>query len=96
MKLVPLFDRIVVKPDVMPDRTKAGLYIPQIAKEQPTTGEIIAVGEGKTENGALIKPKVSVGNRIYFMKYGGSEINVEGEEYLIMKEGDILAIVEEE
>lgn len=93
MKLIPLFDRVIVKTNNADEKTPSGLYIPDVAKEKPIMGKIIAVGEGKTENGILISPKVKVGDTVLYGKYSGTEINFDKEEYLIMREGDILAII---
>ncbi|HLP17074.1 MAG TPA: co-chaperone GroES [Bacteroidota bacterium] len=94
MKLKPLADRIVVKPAVAEDKTKGGLFLPDTAKEKPVWGEVIAVGAGKTtDDGKHIALEVKVGDKVLYGKYSGTEVTVEGEEVLIMRESDIFAIM---
>jgi chaperonin GroES len=89
----PLADRVVVKATVQEEKTKGGIVLPDTAKDKPQEGEVMAVGPGKVlDNGTNLKPEVKVGDRIIFSKYSGTEIKVEGEEYLILRESDILAI----
>ncbi|MCR4427949.1 MAG: co-chaperone GroES [Caldiserica bacterium] len=96
MNLKPLGDRVIVKVLESEERTKAGIVIPDTAKEKPQKGKVIAVGPGRIneENGQRIPLEVKVGDTIIFAKYGGTEIKLEGEEYLILSERDILAILE--
>ncbi|GLI33179.1 co-chaperone GroES [Desulforhabdus amnigena] len=95
MKLKPLHDRIVVKRMEEEEKTAGGIIIPDTAKEKPQQGKVMAVGEGKfTENGNRTPLSVKEGDRILFGKYAGTEIKVEGEEFLIMREDDVLAIVQ--
>ena len=95
MKVKPLHDRVIVKRVEEEEKTKGGIIIPDTAKEKPQEGEVIAVGNGKTnDKGERIALEVKKGDRILFGKYSGNEITVEGEEYLIMREDDIIAIVE--
>jgi len=95
MKIRPLHDRIIVKRMEEEGKTKGGIIIPDTAKEKPVEGKIIAVGEGKIlENGKKQPLEVKKGDRVLFGKYAGTEIQVEGEEHLIMREDDIIAIVE--
>ena len=95
MKIRPLQDRIIVKRIEEEEKTKGGIIIPDTAKEKPMEGKVIAVGSGKVlDNGTKTAPDVSVGNRILFGKYAGTEIKIEGEEHLIMREDDILGVVE--
>ncbi|MDQ7830196.1 MAG: co-chaperone GroES [Desulfovibrionaceae bacterium] len=95
MKLKPLGDRVLVKRLEEETMTKGGLYIPDSAKEKPMKGEIKAVGDGKLgEDGKRIKPNVKAGEFVLFNKYAGTEIKVEDEEFLIMREDDILCIIE--
>jgi chaperonin GroES len=90
----PLADRVIVAPAAAEEKTKSGIIIPDTAKEKPQRGEIIAVGDGKiSEQGNLMKPQVKVGDQVLYGKYAGTEINIEGVDYLIMKESDIFAIV---
>ncbi len=94
MKLKPLEDRVVVKAVAPMEKTKGGIYLPDTAKEKPQEGEIIAVGPGKhSSTGDIIKPAVKKGDRVIYGKYSGTEISVEGEEYMIMRESDLYAIV---
>ena len=94
MKLKPLGDRVIVLPKESEEVTKSGIVIPDTAKEKPQEGEVIAVGPGKIEEGKRIPMDVKVGDRIIYSKYGGTEVKIEGEEHLILREGDILAIIE--
>ncbi|MCH7889984.1 MAG: co-chaperone GroES [Gemmatimonadetes bacterium] len=88
----PLADRVVVSPLEEEEQMRGGLYIPDTAKEKPQSGKIIAVGEGKlSDEGVRIAPDVEVGQTVLYGKYSGTEVTVEGEEYLIMREDDILA-----
>ena len=93
MNLQPLGDRVVVKPLSEEDsKTPSGIYIPDTAKEKPQEGEVVAVGPGEpNDNGEKIKPDVEEGDKVVYSKYGGTEIKVEGTEYLILSSRDILA-----
>tara|TARA_B100001250_G_scaffold66776_1_gene53283 strand:- start:8891 stop:9184 length:294 start_codon:yes stop_codon:yes gene_type:complete len=95
MNLQPLGDRVIVKPLSEEDnKTPSGIYIPDTAKEKPQEGEVVAVGPGEpNENGENIKPDVEIGDKVVYSKYGGTEIKVEGTEYLILSSRDILAKV---
>jgi chaperonin GroES len=95
MKVRPLNDRILVKRLEEEEMTKGGIIIPDSAKEKPAEGEVIAVGKGKiNDNGDRIKLDVKVGDRVLFSKYGGTDVKIDGVDHLIMREDDILAIVE--
>ncbi|OGP81897.1 MAG: co-chaperone GroES [Deltaproteobacteria bacterium RBG_16_58_17] len=95
MKIRPLQDRVIVKRIEEEATTKGGIIIPDTAKEKPMEGLVIAVGKGKTtEDGNLIKPDVKAGDRILFGKYSGTEVKIDGEERLIMREDDILGVIE--
>ena len=95
MKIRPLQDRVIVKRLEEEEKTKGGIIIPDTAKEKPQEGKVIAVGKGKmNEDGKLIPLDVKVGDRILFGKYSGSEIKIDGEEHLIMREDDILGVIE--
>jgi chaperonin GroES len=95
MKLRPLQDRIIVKRVEEETMTAGGIFIPETAKEKPQKGEIVAVGHGKkTDDGKVIPIDVKVGEKVLFGKYSGTEIKIEGEEYLIMREDDILGVME--
>jgi len=95
MKIRPLQDRIIVKRVEGEEKTKGGIIIPDSAKEKPMEGKVIAVGSGKIlENGERAKPEVKEGDRVLFGKYAGTEVKIEGEEHLILKEDDILGIIE--
>lgn len=94
MNLKPLYDRVVVKPIEADEVTAGGILIPDNAKEKPTKGEVVAVGEGKAlDNGSLRAPKVKVGDKVIYGQYSGSAYKLEGVEYKIVKEDDILAIL---
>jgi len=95
MKIRPLQDRILVKRVEEEERTKGGIIIPDTAKEKPQMGQVIAAGNGKkTEDGKIIPMDVKKGDKVLFSKYSGTEVKVDGEELLIMREDDILGIVE--
>jgi chaperonin GroES len=95
MKIRPLGDRILVKRIKEEDKTKGGIFIPDTAKEKPQEGRIVAVGKGKmTEAGTLVAPEVKAGDTILFGKYSGSEVKVDGEEHMIMREEDVLGVLE--
>lgn len=95
MKIRPLGDRILVKRIKEEDKTKGGIIIPDAAKEKPQEGKVVAVGKGKiTETGQLVVPEVKAGERILFGKYSGSEVKLDDEEHLIMREDDILGVLE--
>lgn len=94
MKVKPLADRVLVKPQEEEEVKRGGIIIPDTAKEKPQQGEVIAVGPGKlSEAGQRIAPEVKKGDIILYGKYSGTEVTVDGTEYLIMRESDILAIV---
>ena len=96
MNLQPLDDRIVVKPGESEETTASGLVIPDTAKEKPQQGEVIAVGPGKRseQTGEIIPIGVSVGDTVLYSKYGGTEIKIDGEDLLVLRESDVLAKVE--
>ena len=95
MKIRPLHDRLIVKRLEEEERTKGGIIIPDTAKEKPVEGRVIAVGDGKAkEDGTKIPMEIKKGNRVLFAKYAGTEVKIDGEEHLMMKEEDILAIIE--
>ena len=94
-KIQPLADRVIVKALEETEQMRGGLYIPDTAKEKPMQGEVVAVGPGKlSDEGKRIGPDVKVGNRVLYGKYSGTEVHVDGEEYLILRESDILAIIQ--
>ena len=95
MKIRPLYDRIIVKRVDAEEKTRGGLIIPDTAKEKPIEGQVIAVGNGKVlDDGNIRSLEVKEGDRILFGKYSGTEIKLEGEEHLILREDEVLAIVE--
>lgn len=95
MNLRPLQDRILVKRVEEEEKTKGGIIIPDTAKEKPAEGKVVAVGQGKLDDsGKRIAPELKTGDRILFGKYSGTEVKIEGEEYLIMREDDVLGIIE--
>ena len=94
MKIKPLADRILVKPLEAKETTKGGIVLPDTAKEKPQEGEVIAVGEGKkSDEGKTISLSVKAGDKVLYGKYSGTEITIDGDEYLMIREDDILAIV---
>ena len=95
MKFRPLHDRVVVKRLESEQKTKGGILIPDTAKEKPQQGEIIAVGPGaRDDSGKVVALDVKAGDRILFAKWGGTEVKIDGDEFLIMKESDIMGIIE--
>ncbi len=95
MKIRPLNDRIVVERLEAEDKTAGGIYLPDAAKEKPKTGKVVAVGEGKLlDSGERSKPTLKKGNKIIFESYAGTEVKIDGKEYLLMREDDVLAIIE--
>ncbi len=95
MKIRPLHDRVIVKRVDSEQKTKGGLYIPDTAKEKPIEGTVLAAGNGKIlEDGSVRKLEVKAGDRVLFGKYSGTEVKIEGDEHLIMREDDILGVVE--
>ena len=94
MKLVPLGDRVVLKQLEAEETTKSGIVLPGQAQEKPQQAEVIAVGPGGVVEGKEVKLEVAVGNKVIYSKYAGTEVKLDGEEYIIVKQSDILAIVE--
>lgn len=89
MKVQPLADRVLIEPNPAEEKTAGGLIIPDTAKEKPLSGKVIAVGAGTAE----VKMEVKTGDQVLYGKYAGTEINIDGKDYLIMKQGDILAVL---
>lgn len=94
MKLQPLGDRVVLKQLEAEETTKSGIVLPNQAKEKPQQAEIIAVGPGATVDGKLVPMQVKVGDKVIYSKYAGTEVKIDKDEYIIVKESDILAIVQ--
>jgi chaperonin GroES len=93
--LKPLGDHVLVKPLFKEEKTRGGIILPDTAKEKPQAGEVIAVGPGRIlDNGTRVQPEVKTGDKVIYAKYGGMEIKLEADEYLILRETDILAIKE--
>jgi chaperonin GroES len=93
IKVKPLADRVVVKALEETESMRGGLYIPDTAKEKPQQGEVMAVGPGKFEDGKRVDMELKVGDKVLYGKYSGTEVTVEGETYLILRESDVLAVV---
>ncbi len=93
MNLKPLADRVIVKALPLEEKTKSGIIMPDTAKEKPQEGEIVAVGPGKIEKGERIPLDVKAGDRVIYSKYAGTEVKYDGQEYLILREADIQAII---
>ena len=94
MNIKPLADRVVIKPVDASEKTKGGIYLPDTAKEKPQEGKVVAVGPGKiSDSGNLIKMQVKKGDLVLYGKYSGTEVTVNEEEYIIMRESDILAVI---
>ena len=94
MKLVPLGDRVVIKALVAEETTKSGIVLPGQAKEKPQQAEVIAVGPGGVVDGKEVTMQVAVGQKVIYSKYAGTEVKLDGEEYIIVRQNDILAVVE--
>ena len=95
MKIRPLQDRIIIKRVKEEEKTKGGIIIPDTAKEKPIEGEVLAVGKGKVQEDGTVRPlDVKVGDRVLFGKYSGTEVKIEGEESLIVREDDVLGVIE--
>ncbi|MFH1196542.1 MAG: co-chaperone GroES [bacterium] len=93
-KIKPLADRVIVKPAEAEEVSKGGIILPDTAKEKPIEGTIVAIGPGKTaDDGKFVKPEVKVGDKVLYGKYSGTEVRIDGEDYLIMRESDIFGIV---
>jgi len=93
-RVKPIHDRIIVKRIAEEDRSKGGIIIPDTAKEKPQQGKVVAVGPGKREDGKVFPLDVKAGDAVLFAKYGGTEIKLDGEDHLILREDDVLGIVE--
>ncbi len=94
MNIKPLGERIVIKVLESEEKTKSGIVLPDTAKEKPQQGEVVAIGSGKTlDNGQKVPLEVKVGDRVLFAKYAGTEVKIDGEEYMVLKESDVLAIL---
>lgn len=94
LKIKPLADRVVVQADEAEEKSEGGIILPDTVQEKPQKGTIVALGAGRiSDNGELIKPEVKVGDKVLYGKYSGNEISVNGVEYLIMRESDILAVI---
>lgn len=92
-KIKPLSDRVLVQPEPAEEKTSSGIIIPDTAKEKPQEGTVVAAGPGKVENGTKIDMSVKEGDKVLYGKYSGTEVTLDGEDYLIMRESDILGIV---
>jgi chaperonin GroES len=94
MNLKPLGDRVIVKPKAPEEKTKGGIILPDTAQEKPMEGEIVAVGNGKTDDaGKKVAMELKVGDKVLYGKYSGTEVKVNDDEYLIMREGDVYAVI---
>lgn len=93
MNIKPLADRVIIKALPMEEKTKSGIIMPDTAKEKPQEGEVVAVGPGKMEKSVRVALDVKAGDHVIYSKYAGTEVKYDGEEYLILKEADILAII---
>ena len=94
MKIKPLGDRVVIKPSPAEEKTRGGIILPDTAKEKPVVGEVVAAGPGrKADDGKLVPMDLKAGDKVLYGKYSGTEVTLDGQEYLIMRETDIFAIV---
>jgi chaperonin GroES len=93
IKVKPLADRVVIKALEESEQMRGGLYIPDTAKEKPQQGEVVAVGPGRVEDGKRVDMELKVGDKVLYGKYSGTEVTVENEQYLILRESDVLAVV---
>ncbi|HOV21674.1 MAG TPA: co-chaperone GroES [bacterium] len=96
LRIRPLGDRVVIEPSEAEEKTKSGIILPDTAKEKPQEGKVVAAGKGKTdESGKIIPMEVKVGDKVLYGKYAGTEITIDEKEYIILREEDILAVVED-
>jgi chaperonin GroES len=93
LKVKPLADRVVVKALEESEQMRGGLYIPDTAKEKPQQGEVVAVGPGKVEDGKRVEMELKVGDKVLYGKYSGTEVTIDDQQYLILRESDVLAVV---
>ena len=93
MKINPLSDRVIIKPSPAEEKTKGGIILPDTAKEKPVVGEVIAVGPGKRDDGKFLETELKIGDKVLYGKYSGTEVTLDGQEFLIMRESDIFAKV---
>ncbi|MBI1808098.1 MAG: co-chaperone GroES [Ignavibacteria bacterium] len=94
MKIKPLGDRVIIKPVAAEERTKGGIIVPDTAKEKPVVGEVVATGPGrKSDEGKILSFDLKIGDKVLYGKYSGTETTIDGQEYLIMRESDIFAVV---
>mgnify|MGYP000892281617 CR=1 FL=1 len=93
MNIQPLGDRVLVKPVEAEEKTKGGIYLPDTAKEKPLEGEVVAAGKGKKDGDKIVALEVKKGDRVLYGKYSGTEIKLDGQDYMILREDDILAII---
>ena len=93
IKVKPLADRVVIKALEDAEQMRGGLYIPDTAKEKPQQGEVVAVGTGRVEDGKRVDMELKVGDKVLYGKYSGTEVTIEGDQYLILRESDVLAII---
>jgi chaperonin GroES len=95
MKLKPLADRVIVRQTEAEEKTKSGIYLPDAAKEKPTKGKVVAVGPGKLDdNGKRTEVAVRVGETVYYGKYSGTDVEIDGEKFVILRESDLLGVLE--
>jgi chaperonin GroES len=93
MKINPLADRVIIKPAPAEEKSKGGIILPDTAKEKPVVGEVVAVGPGKRDDGKVTPTELKVGDKVLYGKYSGTEVTLDGQEFLIMRESDIFAKV---
>ena len=91
MKMKPLADRVIIKPSPAEEKTKGGIILPDTAKEKPIQGEVIAVGPGRREKGEVVPMELKVGDRVVYGKYSGTQVELDGEEIILIKEADVIA-----
>ena len=94
MTIKPLADRVIIKPSPAEEKTKGGIILPDTAKEKPVVGEVVAAGPGRRgDDGKLVPPELKVGDKVLYGKYSGTEVTLDGQEFLIMRESDVFAVV---
>ena len=94
MKIKPLYDRIVLKPELVQEKTKFGIVLPELAREKSQMGKVVAVGQGGALDGANNKIQVEIGQRVLYSKFAGTDIKVAGKEFVIVRQTDVLAVIE--
>lgn len=95
MRILPIFDRVLIEPELPQNETKSGIVLPTVAQEKSQEGKIIAIGDGNTFDGKDVGMRVSIGDKVIYSKYAGNEIEFDGKKYIIIRQADVLAVIKE-